>query len=117
MSKRVELNWPNELVSQIDYVRGDVPRSVWIRRAAEFQLKKKSPTHSSGVAAQADEQVPSTATAEGLEALAVHECVDDRCTRESVVRLKYECLMPDCHIKAASATVCAIHGRKLREVS
>jgi len=32
------VRWPVEFVAEIDRVRGDVPRTVWVRRAVEAAL-------------------------------------------------------------------------------
>lgn len=37
----INLPLPEELLKQIDSVRGDVPRTVWIRRAIEQRLAKE----------------------------------------------------------------------------
>ena len=42
---RINLPLPTELLAAIDKARGDVPRTVWIRRAIEHRLaaeRKKS---------------------------------------------------------------------------
>jgi len=36
--KQVALRLPDELATKIDQTRGDVPREVWLRRAAERAL-------------------------------------------------------------------------------
>ena len=38
MSVRVEFRWDSGLVDRVDGARGDVPRSVWVRRAVERAL-------------------------------------------------------------------------------
>jgi metal-responsive CopG/Arc/MetJ family transcriptional regulator len=37
----ISLPIPEELLEAIDRARGDVPRTVWIRRAIEQRLKKE----------------------------------------------------------------------------
>jgi metal-responsive CopG/Arc/MetJ family transcriptional regulator len=39
--KQINLPLPAELLEAIDQVRGDVPRTVWIRRAIEERLQQK----------------------------------------------------------------------------
>jgi hypothetical protein len=37
----INLPLPEELLEAIDKLRGDVPRTVWIRRAIEARIKKE----------------------------------------------------------------------------
>jgi metal-responsive CopG/Arc/MetJ family transcriptional regulator len=38
---RINLPIPEELLAAVDQARGDVPRTVWIRRAIEQRLAKE----------------------------------------------------------------------------
>lgn len=40
--KNINLPLPEELLETIDKLRGDVPRTVWIRRAIEQRVKEES---------------------------------------------------------------------------
>ncbi len=37
---KVGITLPNSLIKQTDEIRGDVPRSTYIRRAVEYYLKQ-----------------------------------------------------------------------------
>ena len=39
-TKKVGITLPNSLVKQTDKLRGDVPRSTYIRRTVEYYLKQ-----------------------------------------------------------------------------
>jgi len=39
-TKKVGIMLPNSLIKQIDKLRGDIPRSTYIRRAVEYYLKQ-----------------------------------------------------------------------------
>jgi metal-responsive CopG/Arc/MetJ family transcriptional regulator len=39
-TKKVGITLPNSLIKQIDKLRGDIPRSTYIRRAVEYRLKQ-----------------------------------------------------------------------------
>lgn len=39
MSIRVDFRWSEELLASVDEARGDVSRSVWVRRAVERALE------------------------------------------------------------------------------
>lgn len=52
MSRVVSVRWDDELIDQIDAVRGDVPRSKWVQRAVEAALpKSKLQAHTAEVVA------------------------------------------------------------------
>lgn len=38
MTQPLSFRWPDELVAQIDAVRGLVPRSAWVRECVEMRL-------------------------------------------------------------------------------
>lgn len=40
--KNINLALPEELLQAVDELRGDVPRTVWIRRAIEARVAKES---------------------------------------------------------------------------
>jgi hypothetical protein len=40
--ERINLPIPQELLDAVDQVRGDVPRTVWIRRAIEQRLANEA---------------------------------------------------------------------------
>jgi hypothetical protein len=40
MARPVSFRWDEEFVAAIDRARGDVPRSVWVRRAVERALEE-----------------------------------------------------------------------------
>jgi metal-responsive CopG/Arc/MetJ family transcriptional regulator len=39
-TQKVGITLPNSLIKQTDEIRGDVPRSTYIRRAVEYYLKQ-----------------------------------------------------------------------------
>ena len=39
-TKKVGITLPNSLIKQTDKLRGDIPRSTYIRRAVEYYLKQ-----------------------------------------------------------------------------
>jgi metal-responsive CopG/Arc/MetJ family transcriptional regulator len=39
-TEKVGITLPNSLIKQTDKLRGDVPRSTYIRRAVEYYLKQ-----------------------------------------------------------------------------
>ena len=39
---RINLPLPAELIARVDEIRGDVPRTVWIRRAMELRLMARN---------------------------------------------------------------------------
>ena len=39
-TEKVGITLPNSLIKQIDRLRGDIPRSTYIRRAVEYYLKQ-----------------------------------------------------------------------------
>jgi metal-responsive CopG/Arc/MetJ family transcriptional regulator len=41
-TEKVGITLPNSLIKQTDKLRGDVPRSTYIRRATEYYLKRES---------------------------------------------------------------------------
>jgi metal-responsive CopG/Arc/MetJ family transcriptional regulator len=40
-TKKVGITLPNSLIKQTDKLRGDIPRSTYIRRAVEYYLKRR----------------------------------------------------------------------------
>jgi metal-responsive CopG/Arc/MetJ family transcriptional regulator len=41
-TEKVGITLPNSLIKQTDRLRGDIPRSAYIRRAVEYYLKSQS---------------------------------------------------------------------------
>ena len=39
-TEKVGITLPNSLIKQTDEIRGDIPRSTYIRRAVEYYLKQ-----------------------------------------------------------------------------
>jgi metal-responsive CopG/Arc/MetJ family transcriptional regulator len=39
-TEKVGITLPNSLIKQADKLRGDIPRSTYIRKAVEYYLKK-----------------------------------------------------------------------------
>jgi metal-responsive CopG/Arc/MetJ family transcriptional regulator len=39
-TKKVGITLPNSLIKQVDKLRGDIPRSTYVRRAVEYYLKQ-----------------------------------------------------------------------------
>lgn len=48
LPKAVNVRWPPDLLQRIDAARGIVPRSAWIRRAAERELEREQAANGAG---------------------------------------------------------------------